>query len=417
MGPPLTEREQAELDLATLEASYSGWVGGTASVRFRTGTAGVNRLFDYEAPFEASIVAAKAVRFSVIPKAVFLNSGQLVMDTAADPTSGNSYIGSLGIFATNAPAAQYASGVGGEIQMTTQNFGLAVGYTPHEFLVRNITGRFRWRPAGGPFSIFAERDSVRDTMVSYSGMRDPGTVTPVFSGNIWGGVVSTGGGVRLDVGDEKAGFYASAAGYALTGYHVLDNKRYEGTAGAYFRVKQFPEYGSLNVGGTFFGMHYDHNERGMTYGQGGYFSPEAYFLAAVPVTFNGRAGDKWHYVVSGAAGVQTFQEAAAPFYPLDTPLQQGALQGCQLPQIGSKTCGYYPVNGNTGLNFDISGQVAYRFNDHWFLGGFFKANNTYNYGTATVGFSVHYTFKKQYATEDYPTGLLPVEGFRPLRVP
>lgn len=416
-GPPLTEREQAELDLATLEASYSGWVGGTASIRFRTGTPGVNRLFDYEAPFEASVVAAKAVRFTIIPKAVFLNSGQIVTDPNADLTSGNSYIGSLSLAALNPPAAQYASGVGGEIQMTTQNFGIAVGYTPHEFLVRNITGRFRWRPAGKAFSIFAERDSVRDTMVSYSGMRDPGTVTPVFSGNIWGGVISTGGGVRLDVGDEKAGFYASAAGYSLNGYHVLDNRRYEGTAGAYFRVKVFPEYGSLNVGGTFFGMHYDHNERGMTYGQGGYFSPEAYFLAAVPVTFNGYAGDRWHYVVSGAAGVQTFQEASAPFYPLDTPLQQGAMSGCTLPQIGARTCGYYPVNGNTGLNFDINGQASYRFNDHWFIGGFFKANNTNNYGTATVGFSVHYTFKKQYATEDYPTGLFPVEGFRPLRVP
>lgn len=418
-GPPLTERQEAELALSTIEASYSGWLGGTASVRFRTGTAGINRLYDFEAPFEASFVAGKSVRFSIIPKAIFLNSGQLQLDPTADPASGNSYIGSLGLFAANAPSAQYASGVGGEIQMVTQNFGLAVGYTPYEFLVRNITGRFRWRPGGGPFSIFAERDSVRDTQLSYAGMRDPGSVTPVFGGNIWGGVVSTGGGVRLDFGDEKAGFYASAAGYALTGYHVLENRRYEGTAGAYFRVRQFPGVGSLNIGGTFFGMHYDHNERGLTFGNGGYFSPEAYFLAAVPVTFTGSAGGRWHYVVSGAAGIQTFQEASAEFYPLDRAMQQGVLTGanCTLPQIAARTCGYFPVNSNTGLNFDINGQASYRFDDHWFLGGFFKANNTNNYGTATIGFSVRYMFRKQYATEDYPTGLFPTEGFRPLRVP
>ena len=94
---------------------------------------------------------------------------------------------------------------------------------------------------------------------------------------------ATGGGVRLDMGNERAGLYVSGDGAALTGYHVLENRKYEGTMGAYFRVKNWPEYGSLNIGASFFGMHYEYNERGMTYGQGGYFSPNVYFLAGVPV--------------------------------------------------------------------------------------------------------------------------------------
>ena len=418
VGPPLTERQQAELDLATLEASYSGWIGGSPSIRFRSGTAGLNRLFDYEAPVEATFVAGKTVRFSVIPKAVLLNSGALDT-TAFQNTIGTvtTILGTLPANAINPPSAQYASGVGGEIQMSTQNLGVALGYTPYEFLVNNITGRVRWRPGGSHVTLFGERDAVKETQLSYAGLRDPGSVTPVFSGNIWGGVISTGGGVRFDFGDEKAGFYLSADGAALTGYHVLDNRKYEGTGGAYFRVRQFPGVGSLNVGGSIFGMHYDHNERGMTYGQGGYFSPEAYFLGSIPITFNGYHGTQWHYVVSGALGVQTFQEDNAPYYPLDASLQTGALSGCTLPQIAARTCGYYPINTGTGANFDVSGQVSYRVNEHWFVGAFGKANNTNNYTTGTIGFSVHYLFRPQYATEDYPTGLFPIEGIRPLRVP
>jgi len=416
-GPPLTERQQAELDLNTLEASYSGWIGGSPSIRFRSGPAGLTQLFDYEAPIEATFVAGKTVRFSIIPKTIFLNSGTLDVASYANATGTIPILGTLPANAVNQPAQQFASGVGGEIQMATQNLGLAVGYTPYQFLVGNVTARARWRPGGGHFTIFGERDSVKDTQLSYAGMFDPGSVTPVFAGNIWGGVISTGGGARFDFGDEKAGFYMSLAGAAVTGFHVLDNKKFEGTGGAYFRVAQFPGYGTLNVGGTLFGMHYDHNERGQTYGLGGYFSPNAYFLGAVPITFNGFHGTNWHYVIAGAVGVQTFQEDSAAYYPLDTSLQTGALSGCTLPSIAARTCGYYPVNSATGANFDVSGQASYRFNEHWFLGAFAKANNTNNYNTGTVGFSVHYMFRPQYATEDYPTGLFPVDGLRPLRVP
>lgn len=417
VGPPLTERQQAELDLNTLEASYSGWIGGSPSIRFRSGPAGLTQLFDYEAPIEATFVAGKTVRFSVIPKTIFLNSGTLDVASYANAAGTIPILGTLPANAVNQPAQQFASGVGGEIQMATQNLGLAVGYTPYQFLVGNVTARARWRPGGGHFTIFGERDSVKDTQLSYAGMFDPGSVTPVFAGNVWGGVISTGGGARFDFGDEKAGFYLSLAGAAVTGFHVLDNKKFEGTGGAYFRVAQFPGYGTLNVGGTLFGMHYDHNERGQTYGLGGYFSPNAYFLGAVPITFNGFHGTNWHYVIAGAVGVQTFQEDSAAYYPLDTSLQTGALSGCTLPSIAARTCGYYPVNSATGANFDVSGQASYRFNEHWFLGAFAKANNTNNYNTGTVGFSVHYMFRPQYATEDYPTGLFPVDGLRPLRVP
>ncbi|AFL87742.1 Cellulose synthase operon protein C C-terminus (BCSC_C) [Terriglobus roseus DSM 18391] len=416
--PPLTERQQTELDLATLEASYSAWMGGTGSVRYRSGRAGVERLFDYEIPFEATIVTGRRVRFSVIPKAVFLNSGTLDL-TGVDPTTAAvPVLGTLPITAITAPAPQFNSGVGGEFQISGTNFGISVGYTPYEFLVSNIIGRARFR-LFNHLTLFGERDSVKDTQLSIAGLRDPGSATPVFEGNIWGGVVSTVGGARFDLGDEKSGFYISGDGGTVTGYHVLDNKKIEGTMGAYFRVKQFPGVGSMTVGGSFFGMHYTHNERPLSYGNGGYFSPNVYFLGSVPVTFNGYYKTNFHYSLSGALGVQTFEEQNAKLFPLDPVQQSGAYSGCTLTQIAQHTCTTAEVarNTSTGANFNIGGQFSYRVAEHWYVGGALSANNTNNFTMVQPSFFARYLFRPQYPTEDYPTGLFPLDGLRPLRVP
>ncbi|CAN5422493.1 hypothetical protein BH10ACI4_BH10ACI4_05520 [soil metagenome] len=405
LGPPLSQRAQTELDLSALESSYSGWVGGIGYGRYRSGTPGFDRLTDLESPFEASVVLGKTMRVTVVPRAVFLNSGTI--NTA-------SFVGAAGVIpvlgtasgaSLTTPAQQFSSGVGGELQLTTKNFGIAAGYTPYGFLVTNITGRFNWRPGGGHFSLFADRDSVKDTQLAYAGLRDPGSVTAVYEGNIWGGVVSTGGGARIDVGNEKSGLYVSAAGYVLDGYHVLDNRKYEGTMGAYFRVKNWPQYGSLNVGTGFYGMHYDSNERGLTYGQGGYFSPNIYFLASVPVSFTGHYKRYFNYSINGSVGLQTFQEDKAPYYPLDLALQTGASNP------------FFALNSNTGLNYGINSQGSYRIADRWYVGGFLTGNNTNNYNMVSGGFFVRYLFKSQPDIDGGPTGMFPTAGFRPLRVP
>ncbi len=416
-GPPLTERQQTELDLAQLDASSSGWVGGSGFVRTRSGEPGIDRLYAFEIPVEATFVTGTTARFSVVPRAVFLNSGTINPARYTAPFA--PYLGTLPASAVNAPASQYASGVGGELQMVTTNVGLAVGYTPYDFLVSNFTARGRYRIAGGPFTVFGEREAVKETQLSYAGLRDPGSVSLLNSGNVWGGVVSTGGGLRFDHGNERAGFYLSGDGAAITGHHVLENRRYEGTGGAYFRVHAFPGVGTLNVGAQLFAMHFDHNERALSYGNGGYFSPEIYFLGGVPITFNGYYKTNLHYVIQGSIGVQTFQEDSANFFPLDPAIQTGSQTGCTLVQLANRNCptAELPANTSTGANFSVEAEAAYRITDHFFVGAQLLANNTNNYNLAQPGVFLRYTFRPQFATEDYPTGLFPQVGFRPLRVP
>ena len=409
---PMTDRESAELGLAQIEGGYSGWAGGSAIGRYRSGTPGVDRLASLKVPFEATFVVDNNFRLSIIPQAVFLNSG--VLNTNGGTVATGPVLGTYLGTAPNNPAQQFASGVGFEAQLATKTFAVAIGTTPYQFLVTNLIGRGRWRPANGHFTLYGGRDAVEETQLSYAGLRDPGTATPTYGGNVWGGVVQTGGGVRFDSGDERSGMYIQGEGAALTGYHVLQNQKYVGLMGAYFQLKKWPEAGALNIGGLFYGMHFTYNERGETYGLGGYFSPNAYFLATVPVTFNGHYGTDLHYTVSGSLGVQTFQEENETYFPLDPGLL--AVAGCTNAQFINHTCGL-PVNSNTGLNFSFDSEVSYRVTDHWFVGGFLNANNTNNYDTVTGGFFARYTFRPQYPSADYPTGLFPVQGFRPLRVP
>jgi tetratricopeptide (TPR) repeat protein len=413
--PARGEREQTELELATLEASYSGWVGGAGIARYRSGTPGIDRLTDLEAPVEASAVLGKRVRFTIVPRAVFLNSGAVVLD----PTTGTigRVFGSLTPGAITAPAQQSVSGVGGEAQVVTSNFGLAVGYTPYEFLVRNITGHARWRPGGGHFTFTVDRDSVKETQLSYAGLRDPNTISLTSPGNIWGGVVQTSGTFRFDLGNEKSGLYFAVTGGALNGYHVQDNKTFNGSGGVYFRVKVWPEFGSLNVGASLYGSHFDHNELGLGYGSGGYFSPNAYFLAGIPVSFNGHYKTDFHYTIAGSVGLQTFQSDAEAYFPIDPTLQTGAQSNCTILQLTTKTCGFTPALSVTGANYGVTAQGSYRIADHWYVGAYLTGNNTNNYNTISGGFFVRYLFRSQYPTEDYPTGLFPLDGFRPLKVP
>ena len=403
----LTERQQAQLDLALIEGGYSHWIGGSATALYRSGTPGIDRLEALTVPFEASFSLGKAVRFTVVPQAVFLNSGQLVLPSSPNfvPILGRLYDSS-----SNVPQQQFASGVGGELQMSTATFSAAAGYSPYGFPVSNLIGRARWRPGNWHFSFFGGRDPVKETMLSYAGMRDPGSAT----GDIWGGVVATGGGIRFDAGDEHSGLYVQTEGADVTGYHVLENRKYDGTMGAYFRVKTWADYGSLNIGGTLFGEHYDHNERGQTFGLGGYFSPNAYFLAAVPITFNGHFKENLHYTINGSVGLQTFQEDSAVYFPLDPTSQAGV---CATVAAGATCLQGLPVNSNTGLNYSIDSQLSYHVNEHWYIGAFISGNNTNNYNTVSGGAFARYTFKRQVQTADYPTGLFPVEGFRPIRIP
>jgi hypothetical protein len=302
---------------------------------------------------------------------------------------------------------QNATGVGGEVQLATSNFAVSGGYSPWGFLVSNVIGRLDWRPANGPFTFMAARDSIKDSQLSYSGLHDPGLAGPGYEGNIWGGLIATGGDVQFGRSDPNSHFYVSGGGQYIDGVHVQTNHRYEGDAGAYWRLKEVPDQGNLTVGVNFFGMHYTYNSNFFTYGQGGYFNPQAYYLANVPFSFQGRYGANVHYSVVAAFGVEAFQQDSAPFFPLDTTLE-----------VANNNASYSAETVVSG-NYDFKGEMAYHLSDHRFAGGggFLSLNNTRNYDNQVVGFFVRWDSKEQKESDLGPTGLYPWDGLRPYLAP
>jgi len=305
------------------------------------------------------------------------------------------------------PAQQNAVGIGGELQLAFPHFAIAGGYTPANFLVATFTGRMMWNPGNGPFTFSFTRDSVKDSQLSYAGLRDPAGNTLGTQGQIWGGVVYDQGQVQFAHGDAQSGYYFNAGGQYITGYHVLNNNRIDGNGGAWWRVFTSPEYGTLSVGANFFAMRYANNQNAFTHGMGGYFSPQGYFLGNMPFTWSGHYINRWHYNIMGAVGAQAFQENSAPLWPLavDKPLET-AQNNPMLPNVTT-------VSGN----YDIRSQVAYQFSPHWFVGGYLAANNTRDYTYTSVGFFVRFMFREQPSTATNPTGLFPWDGIRPFTVP
>jgi hypothetical protein len=436
---PIDPREEAEMQLRSIESGYSAWFGGAGIVNYRSGALGYDHLTALEAPFEFSSPLGFNARFTIVAKPVFLDSGQAdgssLLTVQASSTAGTVLVPipqplgtdvSTSIASTGGgggiPPQQNAAGIGGELQLAFPHLALAGGYTPYGFLVSSYTGRAQWKPGDGPFTFNFVRDSVKDSQLSYSGLRDPAGTTLAHQGQIWGAVMANQGNVQFSHGDAESGFYFGVGGQYLTGYHVQKNIRIDGSGGAYWRLKTFPEYGNLSIGANFFGMHYTHNENAFTLGMGGYFSPQAYFLANVPISWVGHYQTRWHYNVMGSLGVQGFQENAAPLFPLDSGDEIG-----QTVTVGTTVYNELalPAKTSVGPNYDFRGQVAYQIGPHWFAGGFVSANNSRDYNNVSAGFSLHYMFRSQPSTVAGPTGLFPTgndstranDALRPFRVP
>src|SRR5579885_2776894 len=391
-----TEREQIEDQLAKIRGESSAWIGGSSGVDYRSGQPGYDRLANYTTEIESSGMIGPNVRATVIARPVLLDSGTAT--TTATFQQGT-------LPATSTPYLQSAAGIGGEFQLRTSSFGASIGYTPHGFLIENTTGSLYVHPLQSHFTLTFNRAPIMDTQLSYAGLRDLGSKGPNYIGNIWGGVISNAGEVQLAFGDALSGWYIQGGGQYITGRHVQDNRRLDGDAGAYWQVWPHPDYGTVSLGMNFFGMHYDHNLRYFTYGQGGYFSPAAYMLAGVPFTVNGHRGPRFHYRVTGSFGVQAFQENSTPYYPLDPTIQY------------ARNNPYYPESTSVSGNYSLDAEGAYAVAEKWYVGGYLNFNNTRDYASNKIGFYLRYLFRPQPVGENGPTGLFPIQGVRPLQVP
>jgi tetratricopeptide (TPR) repeat protein len=387
-GRDIDKRQQIEEEIKTLDERNTPYAGTDNVFQSRSGQPGFDKMTMQESDLEASTIVRDRVRVGLMLRGIFLNS------PAPDGTSTLRF----GLLpAGDTFGAQSLSGLGGEVQLATANLGMHFGTTPQSFLVRNWIGGLRYRPGGGPITVQFDRDSVKETVVSYSGAQDP------LTGIKWGGVVANTASLLGNWGNEKAGTYFSTAFHYITGKNVKDNQRVEGTLGSYWRLVALPA-GSLTAGLNLFAMHYTSNLRYFTYGHGGYFSPQRFVLFNVPLTWTG----KWkllQYTASTSIGSQSFSENASAFFPT-APSLQGA--------NGS----YYPNYSSSGVNYNVDFRLAYQISSNWYVAGFFNANNASFYRLNAIGITVRYSMKERPMNPEFIVPSIPNwRGKQPFGLP
>jgi tetratricopeptide (TPR) repeat protein len=388
----LALREEIQSELAAIEGRNTPYFQNGVNIQQRSGEGGFDKLLIEEAHLETSTTVGDRFRLTLIAKPTYVDSG-------APATPGND--GHLGFGATAldaTPGLRSAFGIGVEAQLSTTNFGLRFGLSPEEFLVHGWIGGLRWNPAGGPFTILVDRDSVRDTKLSFAGERDPSSQL------VWGGVMANSASLIGNWSHGNTGYYAKAGYQDIEGQNVAKNSRIEVNAGSYFKIYR-SKAGELTVGLNMTGMHYDKNLRYFTLGQGGYFSPQQYFLFNVPAHWTGKVNQKLQYSISASLGVQHFTENASPYFPTDAGRQ--ALLGLS-----------YPTYTNTSGNYNLSVRTIYQITPQWLGGAFFDVNNSREYRSVNAGLYLKYLIRPRPASSTL--SLTPVPdwtGASPFDVP
>ncbi len=294
-----------------------------------------------------------------------------------------------------------AAGIGLSAGIDRGPLSADVGITPLGFERVNFVGGVsylgrvsqNWYLGGELF-----RRAVTDSVLSYAGANDPTT------GEAFGAITRTGGKINVVRDFGRGGIYFGG-GVAVYNGEETDQNNYSELTGGFYLYPIQEENRSLQVGynTTLFG--FDENRRFFTTGHGGYFSPQTFISASVPVEFRGSTG-RVTYGVNGAVGIQFFEEDAVAFYPDNPGLTAAALAALEVPDVdpldpdaeiieldpGLEDSLVYDGQETVQFGYRLGGDVNYRIAEQLELEGRLILDNAADY-TETIGtFSVRYRF-------------------------
>jgi len=190
--------------------------------------------------------------------------------------------------------------------------------------------------------------------VSYAGAHDPVT------GEVWGGVVSSGAGLHLSKDYGKLSLFIDPGYYRLTGKNVLDNTQIAVRTGLDWSFLDRDDM-RLTAGMAVTYWNYRENLRYYSFGHGGYYSPQKYYSLSLPVRWKGRT-ENWSYMLQGSVSASVSYEKDMPFYPTDTALQaQGLANAATMVPV-------YTGGRGHGTGYSFGGALEHRFAPRWFGG-------------------------------------------------
>lgn len=292
--------------------------------------------------------------------------------------------------ATISPAGQTAHGNAVALGYEQDGLRLDIGSTPIGFPVSNVVWGVKWAhyTADSGFSIDVSRRPVTSTLLAYAGAHDPVT------GQVWGGVVSTGAGLHFSHDFGKLTLFADPGYYQLTGTNVLSNSEIALRTG--FNWSFIDQQDMRLTGGmalTYW--NYKENERFYTFGMGGYYSPQKYYSLALPFRWTGRE-ERWSYMLQGSVSTSISDEKTMTFYPTSPALQA---QGVANSAIMSP---YYTGGPGHGTGFSLGAAVEYRFTPKLYGGALGQIDRSTYYTPNYAIFYLRYMFDAQTGPVPFP---------------
>ena len=375
VGPvdPLTA--DIDRDIRQVSADLAPHLDASVSLRGRSGVTGLGQLFDIETPVEASFSPGGYGRLRVVVTPTVLASGHTSANDAR-------------LFGTN-PLVASTTGVSTGNSSTSAGAGLDVGYaynivsadigsTPLGFRQPNVIGGIEVAPRLAnnlTLRVTGDRRAVADSALSYAGLRDQRT------GESWGGVTRNRGRVQIEGAADIVSYYVSAGYAGLYGHNVKSNTEFEAGAGFSLPVYTTPTQEvrtGLNL--VYFG--YSRNLGNFTFGSGGYFSPQQFFAALVPVSYRQQLTPDLTYTVGASIGVQAFRAKGSNVFPNNPALQAQLAAAGTTTGTATQLAGFHDIGPGGGA----SGEIDYRVTDNLHLGakaGFDRSGN-FTEGTGLV---------------------------------
>lgn len=281
------------------------------ALRSKSGTPGLSRLdLSWEPSVEAAAPMGTMAELRLRLDRVRLDSGSL---------PGNAPVGRFPLAPTAYAYAPTTATAGWQPTLLwrdehRQAWDAQLGLTPSDGAVpMQWTARFATRRRIGVTDVQwrAYREPVRESILSYTGLRDP------YQGSSWGRVLRNGVqiGIRTEL-DEHWVANAQVSTELLTGTHVADNQRMSADAGLGYRLKAAGfDYAVLGISVST--DHYSKNLSQFTLGHGGYFSPQHYWRVGPSLDF--MTAENGRFMLRGriSLGRTGKREDAAPLFPLD----------------------------------------------------------------------------------------------------
>lgn len=398
--PDVTLQEQIAREMDELKARHTVRVSAGFSTRYREGEAGLGRLFEIATPVTLSIPTGYKGRLTFGATPVLLDASELNLGLPRPAA----LFGTTGVDPELASGRfdQTATGILLDATFEYRTWTLKAGSSPLGFAQQTAVGELTWRDRFGDVGLSLElfRRPVTESLLAYAGATD------VLTGVGWGGVTRNGGRFDLGVIDGDVRYFLFAGGALYLGEGVATNLAAQGGLGVNWRLYDW-DGTSVVTGLGVSGMFFQDNLRHFTFGHGGYFSPQRFINAGVPIRWRAE-GDRLSYGLSADVGVNWFQEEAAPFYPTD-PGRQALRAELLDPDTEEPLGAFHSGQTSFALALNLQGHISYKLTSSFELGLRADYYSGHDFAELTGFVWAGYTFDKKVRPVDQ--SLEPFGGF------